>query len=400
QINAATITTADNYLTAGSIETGRFGEAAVNLTDAIKLAHGTPAAENVCSSFGYVWMHTRSAPSITSNQQDYILPDKAIQVANCAVTGMKFHDVNGDGSRQAATEAYLGGWTMYADYDGDGALDNDKDGVAEAGEEPYDITSNGTTDPRPLGTYLIAGIKPGTWTIREEGQPGWSCTAPASCTYSVVMDGTLKSGKDFGNWRRPRVKVAKVTQSTPADTTTPFAFTSGLPAQTSFSLAGGQDTGFVNAEAGSLTITEGSLAGTDFDFANAACTGTDSGATAPSYSGQSATVHLQSGDEITCTFTNTKRGTASGIKYHDRNGDGDQDAGEDGLAGFQIYADANANNAHDAGEPISAATAASGQWALSGLVPGTHTLRETGPSGWSCTDPAPGDGAPASTSAA
>ena len=87
----------NNFLQPGTrARAGQFGEAAINLTEALKAAGGNPNQPDPCVSFGYMWMHSRSAPSITSNQQDYILPTDAINVANCAVTGTKFHDLDGD----------------------------------------------------------------------------------------------------------------------------------------------------------------------------------------------------------------------------------------------------------------------------------------------------------------
>ena len=44
--------------------------------------------------------------------------------------------------------------------------------------------------------------------------------------------------------------------------------------------------------------------------------------------------------------------TASGVKYHDLNGDGDRDAGEPGLGGFRIWADYDNDGVIDANEPF------------------------------------------------
>ncbi len=152
------IPAAENYVGSGIIGEGRFGEAVVNLTDALRDPSNANGPQP-CIDFGYVWMHSRSSDSLTSSQQDFILPSKPVSIGNCSVEGKKFNDANGDGDNDGAGagEPFLGGWTMFVDYDGDGVLDNNKDatfvndmdGIVEAGEEePYDVTSDGTDGRR------------------------------------------------------------------------------------------------------------------------------------------------------------------------------------------------------------------------------------------------------------
>jgi hypothetical protein len=187
-----TIPAAENFLTAGDIGQGRFGEAVVNLTDALR-DPANPTGPQSCIDFGYVWMHSRSSDSLTSAQQDFILPTDAVSIGNCSVEGMKFNDANGNGADDGAAngEPGLAGWTIFVDYDGDGVLDNDKDatfvndndGVVEPGEEePYAVTADGT-GTEPLGHYRITDVQRttnapgGVWPVREILQPAWDCTA-------------------------------------------------------------------------------------------------------------------------------------------------------------------------------------------------------------------------------
>ena len=76
----------------------------------------------------------------------------------------------------------------------------------------------------------------------------------------------------------------------------------------------------------------------------------------------------------------------SGTKYHDLDADGAIDAGEPGLAGWTFYVDYNANSALDAGEP-SATSGAGGAWSITGINPGTWTIRELSQTGWACSFP-------------
>lgn len=67
-----------------------------------------------------------------------------------------------------------------------------------------------------------------------------------------------------------------------------------------------------------------------------------------------------------------------GTKWDDRNGNGVRDSGEPGLAGVTIYIDLNGNRVLDPGEPQDV-TNTIGQYAFTGLEPGTYTVREVLP---------------------
>ena len=232
------IPASENYLDPGTaIDAGQFGEAVVNLTDALRNA-ANPLGPQPCVDFGYVWLHSRSSDSLNSSQQDFIMPNRAVSIGNCTVEGHKFNDLDGDGSRSVG-EPLLGGWTIFVDYDNDGVLDNnldstfvnDFDGIVEAGEEePYDITADGS-GTEALGSYRITKVQPsnisdpaGTWPIREILQPTWDCTAavgagavlaPNVCPEDTTTtpdsalgfrlawtDNEIYSGRDFGNKRQ------------------------------------------------------------------------------------------------------------------------------------------------------------------------------------------------------
>src|SRR5262249_1498201 len=77
-----------------------------------------------------------------------------------------------------------------------------------------------TTDAS--GNYAFTGLAAGTYTVAEEGQPGWRQTAPASGTRAVTVSaGQTVSAVDFGN-----------TQSGVAAGNRPAVFTNqaGVPA--------------------------------------------------------------------------------------------------------------------------------------------------------------------------
>ena len=62
-----------------ALDSKTFAEASINLTDALELF----GEGDSCFTFSYVWLHSRSSVSITSNQQDVILPDDATPISDC-----------------------------------------------------------------------------------------------------------------------------------------------------------------------------------------------------------------------------------------------------------------------------------------------------------------------------
>src|SRR5215208_2175147 len=269
-----------------------FGEAALNLTTLLDDALGTP-----CFSFGSIWMHTRASTSDSSNLDDYIAP-RPLLVRNCSASGTKFHDLDADGVKDAG-EPGLAGFRMWADYD--------NDGVRDAGEPFADTDAN--------GNYVITNLQDpsGTYTIREQltagaGTGGWTCSYPATtasggafpCAYTGINGATTPnvSGQDFGNYKPAVVEVEK--QTVPDGAAGSFGFTSTIPGKGSFDLSDGQAVSTTVAP-GTYTATE--TGDPDYDLTGIACAGdADSSGT-----GSTATFNAQSGETITCTFTNTRK---------------------------------------------------------------------------------------------
>jgi hypothetical protein len=80
-MNAAPITAANNFLSGTLLDSKVFAEASINLSAVQRAFTG---GLDSCVDFVYMWIHSRSSISITSNQQDYILPSDAEHIANCA----------------------------------------------------------------------------------------------------------------------------------------------------------------------------------------------------------------------------------------------------------------------------------------------------------------------------
>jgi len=85
-------------------------------------------------------------------------------------------------------------------------------------------------------------------------------------------------------------------------------------------------------------------------------------------------------------------GEIRGTKWNDLDGDGQRDTGEPGLGNVKVYIDLDNNRQFDPiGEP-SVLTASDGSYSFTGLGPGTYTVAEIVPDGWTQTWPDPGQG--------
>src|SRR5262249_33921064 len=104
-----------------------------------------------------------------------------------ALSGLKFHDLNGDGVRQA-NEPGLPGWTVFVDLNDNGVLDPG---------EPSAVTN-------AQGNYTISNVSPGTVVLRAVLQPNWAPTLPPGGAYTLtVVSGQNQAGLDFGNRSGP-----------------------------------------------------------------------------------------------------------------------------------------------------------------------------------------------------
>jgi protocatechuate 3,4-dioxygenase beta subunit len=98
-------------------------------------------------------------------------------------SGMKFSDIDYSNS-YSYDDAPLSGFTFYVDYNDNGQLDPG---------EPYDESDAN-------GDYMITGIVPGTWKVRELQKTGWTCVYPATKdAYGCYHQETFESQSVFTN---------------------------------------------------------------------------------------------------------------------------------------------------------------------------------------------------------
>ncbi len=95
-------------------------------------------------------------------------------------------------------------------------------------------------------------------------------------------------------------------------------------------------------------------------------------------------ITVVAGQTATCTVTNTKQSSISGMKYNDLNRNGKKDTNEPGLSGWKIrlILDNENNNDDDDTVVATVTTDSNGNYTFSDVAPGTYEVRETHQKGW------------------
>lgn len=172
---------------------------------------------------------------------------------------------------------------------------------------PFSITTSGGA-----GQQTITGLNAGTYSFSESVPAGWdltglSCVDPTNDTTVSLANGTatiaLAPGENvtctYTDTKRASITVVKNTVG--GDGT--FSF--GSPAG-AFQISTSGGTGQVvlgNLVPGSYSVTESVPAG--WDLTNLACVDPSGGTTT---AGPTASIGLAAGENVTCTFTDTRRG--------------------------------------------------------------------------------------------
>lgn len=285
-----------------------------------------------------------------------------------ALSGVKFEDMDGDGTRDDG-EAGLAGWTLYLDADNDGALDEGETSTV-TGED---------------GAYSFTDLTPGDYVVREVAQAGWLQTQPGgdgARVVTVVSDETA-TGVDFGNFALAQIGGQKF-NDLDAD---------GVKDEGEAGLAGWtiqlDKNGDGSVEATATTDAYGYYRFTDLGPGSYRVTEVAQAGWL-STGAASHTVVTTSGADIGgADFANVRAASIGGVKFEDVDGDGVRDDGEAGLAGWTIFLDANGNGSLDGGE-LYDVTGADGAYRFDNLLPGAYVVAEVMQDGWTQTSPGVG----------
>ncbi len=304
-VNAGPITARLPGAYSGTIPAYHFGEAALNINRFLQ-----ETVDDPCVSFGSMWMHSRSSTSESSNMQDYVAP-QALTLRTCAASGMKFHDRNANGRRDAG-EPGLPRWMIWADYDNDGARDAD---------EPFGITDN-------EGQYVINDIRPprGRYWLRETlltaGARRRAARAFVRCSYPTTTapggmfpcawgpistaETTYARRRNFGNYESAQLVVRKELEPS-AD---PGRFDLLVNGRVLVAAAGDGASGMAAVAPGVYTVSEAPVAGTNpADYRSTVECKRGTRRKQVRAGGVYESLQLSSGERVVCTFRNVRRGS-------------------------------------------------------------------------------------------
>jgi len=206
-----------------------------------------------------------------------------------------------------------------------------KDAIPD-GPTDFDFTTTGTglsdfmldddADPTLSNSKTFTGLAPGQFTVTETAEAGFDltdldCDDDASATPSTVLGAVATIKVDpgetvtctFENTQEGSVVIVKDTiPNGPTDFD--FSATGGLSPNT-FELDDDADgtlsntRTYLNVDPGTYTVTEAAEAG--FDLTDLDCDD-DASATPSTVLGAVATIKVDPGETVTCTFENTERG--------------------------------------------------------------------------------------------
>lgn len=310
--------------------------------------NGTTGATTINGAPYHVAITALDGSSI-GNRDNQMQAD-AIVVPQGTISGVKFNDLNGNGTNDA--EPALANWTITLNP-----------GAA-------------VTQTDVNGIYTFADLADGVYTVCETQQAGWLQTFPATdpgnCAggngYSVTITNGVNvplGSLDFGNTNTGHIIVDKVT--VPASDPQSFSFDAVGGSYADFALTDASAVNDQTLVAGQYSVSETVPAG--WVQTSAVCVSSIGDTETP------GSLELDGGETITCTFTNTKQGKILIDKVTDPSGSAQS---------FEFNPSWSAQNFNltDA-----AALADSGF-----LVPGTYSVSETVPTGWVQTSATCSDG--------
>ncbi len=281
-------------------------------------------------------------------------------------------------------EQPLGGWTIYLDANNNGVQDAV---AAETG------TNAAVTDV--AGKYQFTNLVAGTYNVREVPQTGWTQTAPPASAATpplsgaftiAVTSGTDSQNNNFGNFKPNSISGLKFNDLN--DSGFQDAGETGL-ANWKFFLDTNNNGTLDTGEPNTLTDATGNYKFLDLS----AGTYKVREVLQPTWmqtTPNPADITVTSGQDIVnINFGNFQSSTISGQKFNDLNNNGVKDAGELGLANWQIFLDSiTPDGLFQQGEPTTI-TDAAGNYTLKDIPAGTFQVREVQQNGWTLTTPNP-----------
>ncbi|HBH53145.1 MAG TPA: hypothetical protein DDY91_14750 [Planctomycetaceae bacterium] len=314
---------------------------------------------------------------------------------NGGLEGTIWNDLNYNGVRDVDpvtggwTDPGLESWTVFLDLDWDGAY-TDGEPTALTDEDGHYVFNS-----VPAGGYLVTEVLPADWNVGEYYSSSWYVDVSAGST-TVVPDfsnftslyGTI-TGTIWNDRFRDGARDVDVTGA---------YLDPGLVGWTVF-LDLNHNLAFDAGEPNTTTDTNGvytfpDLQVGDYEVFEVIPTGWE---TTLGYDFSQSVTVWSGAVSVASDFANynlsaTLPGTVSGIAWSDLNANGVRDTDgtgaftDPGIAGRTVFIDLNSNGILDTTDR-SVTTASDGTYTFSNVNPGTLTIIEVIPAGWSATNP-------------
>ncbi|MEQ8676682.1 MAG: right-handed parallel beta-helix repeat-containing protein [Aggregatilineales bacterium] len=293
----------------------------------------------------------------------------------------KFEDLNGNGV-QDQDEPDVEGWEMFI--------------YQEQGDDNFvQIQNNNPRYTNASGIVNYNSLVAGTYRVCEEDMAGWTNSNDNTFAFDghicqeIEVVNAQTNAVNFANMQNGTVTIFKATNPENASWLD-FGFDGDFG---DFDLNGGTNsatnsTTFSNvAPFDENTVTEVDYPG-NWDMTGITCESDATDAPEFSVDGESVSIVLtQSNENMTCTFTNERRGQVRITKFDDVSEDGIFDNGESTLEGWQmfIYQEQGDDNFVPIQNNNPHPTNASGIVNFNNLVSGTYRVCEEDRAGWANT---------------
>lgn len=257
---------------------------------------------------------------------------------------------------------------VFEDRNGDGSPDPSEPGLPGVIIRLSTATGQRTQTTDSTGAYQFANVAPDSYTLEETDPVGFTSTTPNLRAVTVLNGGSARV--NFGD--QAAGTVGGVVYQDLDGNGMREASETGLGGVT-IRLVGDQ---------GSRTTTtagDGSYLFTAVDPGSYTVEETDPvgyGSTTPN----ARTVSVASGGSANASFGDQAAGAISGVVFEDLNGDGTRDVNEPGIGGVAVQWSGQAGTK-------STTTAGDGSYQFAGVTPGSYTVIETDPAGFSSTTP-------------
>ncbi|WP_457666669.1 prealbumin-like fold domain-containing protein [Thiolapillus sp.] len=191
-------------------------------------------------------------------------------------------------------------------YGGDGVFEFNSD---LPGHPTFSILTGGSSGSSKPGTGSVSfgAFTPGNYVINETVPSGWTLDSATCDNGSTLPNLQLAAGEDvtctFTNTKLGEIQIKKATH--PANGTG-FGFTDDIEAPNSFHLNDRGTKVFINVQPGIYKVSEDDPSASGFELSGLSCADTDS---TTDVGTRTAEIHVDAGETVVCTFTNTEDDT-------------------------------------------------------------------------------------------